>query len=92
MSITIKTVATKRDLKTFVRFANRLYKGNRYYVPCMPFDDMNTLRKETNAAFDFCEAELYLAYKNDKISLSEFLVHAINRNWIDFKKLLTYNK
>ena len=31
--------------------------------------------------------EVYLAYKNDKISLSEFLVHAINQNWIDFKKL-----
>lgn len=31
--------------------------------------------------------EVYLAYRNDKISLSEFLVHAINRNWIDFKVL-----
>jgi len=31
--------------------------------------------------------EVYLAYKNDKVSLSEFLVHAINRNWIDFAKL-----
>jgi len=31
--------------------------------------------------------EVYLAYRNDKISLSEFLVHAINRNWIDFGKL-----
>lgn len=31
--------------------------------------------------------EVYLAYKNNKVSLSEFLVHAINQNWIDFGKL-----
>ncbi len=31
--------------------------------------------------------EVYLAYRNDKVSLSEFLVHAINQNWIDFEKL-----
>lgn len=48
MPIIIKTVATKKELKTFVRFANNLYKGNRYYVPSMPFDDMNTLSKDKN--------------------------------------------
>ncbi len=31
--------------------------------------------------------EVYLAYRNGKVSLSEFLVHAINQNWIDFEKL-----
>ena len=31
--------------------------------------------------------EVYLAYKNNKVSLSDFLVHAINQNWIDFGKL-----
>ena len=31
--------------------------------------------------------EVYVAYKNDKVSLSEFLTHAINQNWIDFGKL-----
>ena len=48
MAIQIKTVTTRKDLKTFVRFANRLYKGNRYYVPSMPFDDMNTLDPKKN--------------------------------------------
>ncbi len=31
--------------------------------------------------------EVYLSYRNGKTSLSAFLVHAINRNWIDFEKL-----
>ena len=30
MSVQIKKVETKSDLKTFVRFANKLYKGNKY--------------------------------------------------------------
>ena len=67
MSVTIKTVTTKKDLKSFVRFANNLYKGNKYYVPSMPLDDMNTLSSKTNGAFDFCDAELYLAYKDGEL-------------------------
>lgn len=67
MSIQIKTVTTRKDLKTFVRYANRLYKGNKYYVPSMPFDDMNTLDKDKNGAFDFCKAEYYLAYKDGEV-------------------------
>ena len=40
MSILIKTVTTRKELKTFSRYGNKLYKGNKYYVPSMPLDDM----------------------------------------------------
>ena len=53
MAIEIKTVTTKKDLKTFVRFANKMYKGNKFYVPSMPMDDLKTLDKNYNAAFAF---------------------------------------
>lgn len=83
MSVTIKTVTTKRELKSFVRFANKLYKGNKYYVPSMPFDDINTLSKDTNGAFDFCEAELYMAYKDGKIvgRVAAIVNHKANAAW-----------
>ena len=83
MSVTIKTVTTKKELKTFVRFANKLYKGNKYYVPSMPFDDMNTLTKEGNAAYDFCEAELYLAYKEGEVvgRVAAIINHKANEAW-----------
>ena len=61
MSVLIKKVTTRKELKLFVRFANNLYKGNKYYVPAMPLDDLNTLDKTKNGAFDFCESEYYLA-------------------------------
>lgn len=83
MSVTIKAVTTRKDLKSFVRFANRLYKGNKYYVPSMPFDDMNTLSKDKNGAFDFCDVGLYLAYKDSKIvgRVAAIVNHKANEAW-----------
>ena len=83
MAIEIKTVTTRKELKTFVRFANRMYKGNKYYVPCMPMDDMKTLDKNYNAAFEFCEAEYYLAYKDGQLvgRVAAILNHKANKAW-----------
>lgn len=83
MSIQIKTVTTRKDLKTFVRYANRLYKGNKYYVPSMPFDDLNTLDKEKNGAFDFCKAEYYLAYKDGEVvgRVAAIVNYKANKAW-----------
>lgn len=95
MSVIIKTVSNKSELKTFVRFANKLYKGNEYYVPSMPLDDMNTLTKEGNAAFEFCDCELYLAYKDNELvgrvaaivnykANAAWNVEQVRFGWIDF--------
>ena len=83
MSILIKTVTTRKELKTFVRFGNKLYKGNKYYVPSMPFDDLNTLDKNVNAAFEFSEAEYYLAYKNGVLvgRVAAIINHKANESW-----------
>lgn len=83
MSIVIKTVTTRKDLKTFVRFANNLYEGNKYYVPCMPADDMNTLDKDKNAAFEFCKSEYYLAYKNGVLvgRVAAIINYKANESW-----------
>lgn len=67
MSVEITKVSSKKDLKIFVRFANRLYKGNPYYVPSMPFDDIGTFDPKQNGAFDFSEAELYLARRDGEV-------------------------
>ena len=66
--IEIKKVETKKDLKTFIDFHYDLYEGNEYDVPNLFSDDMNTLSKDKNAAFEFCEAEYYLAYKDGKLA------------------------
>lgn len=83
MSVEIKKVSSKKELKIFVRFANRLYKGNPYYVPSMPFDDMGTFNPKENGAYEFSEAELYLAYKNGELvgRVAAIVNHKANEAW-----------
>ena len=83
MSITIKTVSSVKEFKTFARFANRLYKGNKYYVPSMPMDDLSTFSKEKNAAFEFSDAEFYLAYKDGEVvgRVAAIINHKANEAW-----------
>ena len=66
MAIIIKKVRTKKDFHTFIRLNYELYKNNPYSVPDLYDDMVNTLSKDKNAAFEFCEAEYFLAYKDEK--------------------------
>ena len=61
-SVQIKRVETKKDLKAFIEFHYDLYEGNPYDVPNLYSDEWNTLSKDKNAAFDFCEAEYFLVW------------------------------
>ncbi len=56
----------KKSLRKFVKFANDLYKDNKYYVPPLVSDDVDTLLPEKNPAFDFCEAEYFMAFRDGK--------------------------
>ena len=81
--IEIKKVENKKDLKTFIDFHYDLYEGNEYDVPNLFSDDMNTLSKDRNAAFEFCEAEYYLAYKEGKLvgRVAAIINHKANKRW-----------
>jgi GNAT superfamily N-acetyltransferase len=83
MSVIIKKVETKRELKKFIRFNYFMYKDNPYSVPDL-FDDMlNTFNKKKNAAFEFCEAEYFLAYKDNKIAgrVTAIINNRANEKW-----------
>ncbi len=56
----------KKELKKLVNFGIDLYKGNAYYVPPLVMDEINALLPEKNPAFDFCEAQAFMAYRNGK--------------------------
>lgn len=67
MSVIIKPIApVKKSLKQYVHFGIDLYKGNKYFVPPLVLDEINTLRPEKNPAFDFCQAQSYMAYRDGK--------------------------
>ena len=68
MAVTIRKVSTKQDLKRFIRFNYELYKHNPYSVPDLYDDMLHTLNKQKNAAFEFCEADYFLAYKDGRLA------------------------
>jgi GNAT superfamily N-acetyltransferase len=79
----LKEVLTKRDLKQFVLFPFSLYKENPYWVPPLYLDEMSTLDKNKNPAFEYCEAKYWLAYKNGEIvgRIAGIINHAYIEKW-----------
>ena len=67
MNIVIKEVTGKKELRQFVKFNIDLYKGNPYHVPSLIYDEMMTLDRKQNPAFEVCDAIYFLAYKGDRI-------------------------
>lgn len=67
MSVEIKKVTTKSELKRFIRFNYEFYKDNPYSVPDLYDDMLNTFSPKKNAAFEFCEADYFLALRDGKI-------------------------
>jgi GNAT superfamily N-acetyltransferase len=67
MDVQIKEVIDRKDLIAFIHFPHELYRGNPYWVPNLTFDELNTLRRDKNPAFEHCEARYWLAYRQGKV-------------------------
>lgn len=68
MAIEIRAVdhSKRSQIRKFVKFGIDFYKDNPYYVPPLVMDDTNTLSPKKNPAFDFCEAQAFMAYRDGK--------------------------
>lgn len=65
--VEIRKISPERgNLKKFVKFGIDLYKGNEFFVPPLVIDEIATLDPSRNPAFDFCEAEYFMAYRDGK--------------------------
>ena len=83
MAVILKQVLSRRDLRKFVDFPNRLYKGNPYFVPKLFTDEIATLDPKKNPAYDFSESRLYLAYKDGELAgrVAAIINHKANEKW-----------
>ncbi len=83
MAVEIRSVSSKRDLKKFIRFNYELYKDNAYSVPDIYEDMLDTFSKEKNPAFEFCDAEYFLAYKDEKLvgRVAAIINNRANETW-----------
>lgn len=94
-AITIKKVSSRKELKAFIRFNYKLYKNCPYAVPDLLEDTLDTFNPKKNAAFEFCDVDYFLAYKNGEIvgrvaaiinrkANSTWNVQQVRFGWIDF--------
>ena len=83
-SVTIKKVKTRKDLEKFIDFHYDLYEGCEQDVPNLFSDEMKTLDKTKNAAFEFSEAEYFMAfYQDGRMAgrVAAIINHRANKRW-----------
>lgn len=93
MSIRIIKVESHKQMKLFVAFPLRLYKDCENWVPALESDEYDTFNPKKNGAYDFCEADCFLAYRGDDIvgRVAAIINHKANKDvkkvrfgWLDF--------
>ena len=83
MSVVIKKVASKSDLKTFIKFPLELYKDCPYYVPNIFTDEMTTLNPDKNPMGKYSKSAKFLAYKDGVLvgRVAAIINEIANRDW-----------
>lgn len=65
MSVFVHPIASSSDqLHQYVQFGIDLYKGNDCYVPPLIYDEVGTLSPDVNPAFEVCDAQSFMAFRN----------------------------
>lgn len=81
--IQVIEVATGKQRKAFVDFFYDLYRDSPYAVPYLYLAEKLTLKPGSNPAFEFCEAQCFLAYKDGKVvgRVAAIINHRANDYW-----------
>ncbi|MEY8849315.1 GTP cyclohydrolase [Psychroserpens sp. XS_ASV72] len=65
--VTVREIHSKKDLKEFVKFPFKIYKGSQYWVPPIINQELQTFDKDKNPIFNDADAYFFLAYKDGEI-------------------------
>lgn len=81
--IQIIRATSKKERKQFAEYGNRLYAQCPYAVPELAFDILDTFDSKKNAAYEFCEAQLFLAVRGSEIvgRVAAIINHRANETW-----------
>jgi len=93
--IDIIKVSNNSELREFVMFPFKLYKGSKYWVPPIIEQEMNSFNRDLNPNLKNAEVELYVATKNNEIvgriaviinwyEVKEQKTSKIRFGWFDF--------
>ena len=82
-TIEIKQVTNRKELKQFIQFYYDLYRGNKYAIPYLYFDEETTLRHDKNPSFECCDARYFMAFKEGKMvgRVAAIINRRANERW-----------
>jgi hypothetical protein len=78
MSVEIRPVQSKAELKTFIKFPWQIYKNDENWVPPLILDIKTILDKRKNPFFLHSDAQPFIAFRNGKVAGR--IVAIINNN------------
>ena len=81
--IEIRPVTTRKELQQFVQFYYDLYRDSKYAVPFLYSEEMSTLREDKNTSFECCEAQYFMAFRDDKLvgRVAAIINRRANEKW-----------
>ncbi len=93
--ITLQEAITKKEMKAFVKFPFKLYKNNKYWVPPIINNELDSFNKTINPVFKHATARFFVAIKNNEIvgriaaiinyiEINEQKLKKIRFGWFDF--------
>ncbi len=65
--IEVKQISSKKDIKTFVDFPTKLYKGVKEYSYPLRSDELKMFNPKKNVSYKDCDVATFLAYKDGKV-------------------------
>ncbi len=83
MAITVRPVSGPKEIKQFVKFRIDLYRDSPYAIPPLYMDEMTTLDPKKNPAFQFCDAQCFIAYDGEHAvgRICAMVNHRANEVW-----------
>ena len=81
--VTIKEVKTRKDLRTFAGFNEKMYRDVPQAMPDLISDEMANFNPKKNPAFEYAESRQWLAYKDGECvgRIGAIISHKANAKW-----------
>jgi len=81
--VEIKEISSKKDIKKFISFPNKLYKGVKNFVPELFSEEYSMYFPETNFSFEYSKTKFFLCYKDGEIAgrVAAIVNEKANEQW-----------
>lgn len=81
--VTIKEVKTRKDLRIFAGFNEKMYRDNPNAIPDLISDEMDNFTPSKNPAYEYAKSRQFLAYKDGECvgRIGAIISDKANKKW-----------